>query len=230
MYAKFPKHITHDQAMQAMQQALSLTNSVFSDNITWVRLEQDRAHRIIFRIRAIDCHGPGGILSIYPLMTRRAPEFYREQKRDRFIGGAACWHAHGVLFDALLKIVPDVIIESRRNKITKSGGNWQDFDAGSMLAPVFQSERCYCKEKGIRYTAAPGFTYKKVDKNFTESEVYIVDQARLTGDCLFVQMRGLSACEGCTFLNTPECGGVATRQRIKDGQYPASGIGVKQMR
>ena len=57
---------------------------------------------------------------------------------------SACFHAHGFFFDELFKIEPEAIIWSRNNKITKSFGNWIDFNIGSQIEPYFASEACAC--------------------------------------------------------------------------------------
>ncbi|MCK5611637.1 hypothetical protein KAR91_57735 [Candidatus Pacearchaeota archaeon] len=42
-----------------------------------------------------------------------------------------------------------------------------------------------------------------------------IDQSKLTSDCWLIQISGLSACETCEFVNTPECGGQAIRKRLQ---------------
>lgn len=44
-------------------------------------------------------------------------------------------------------------------------------------------------------------------------DTMIIPQAKLTSDCWGIQMRGLSACNRCEFLNTEECGGKALREK-----------------
>jgi len=66
---------------------------------------------------------------------------------------SACWHVHGVFFDALLAISKDAIIITAgslanplpSNKITKDGGNWQDWEIGARLNPYRMSEACDCE-------------------------------------------------------------------------------------
>ena len=41
-----------------------------------------------------------------------------------------------------------------------------------------------------------------------------IDQSALTADCWLIQFDGLSACEDCEFLNTPDCGGQAIRAKL----------------
>lgn len=56
----------------------------------------------------------------------------------------ACWHAHGHFFEELLKINPEAVIYTGYAKITAEGGNWQDWDIGSMMSPMYASESCNC--------------------------------------------------------------------------------------
>lgn len=53
---------------------------------------------------------------------------------------AASWHAHGYIFDQIFKIEPDAVIKSAGREITKDYGNWEDWNVGSMMQPVFYSE------------------------------------------------------------------------------------------
>lgn len=46
----------------------------------------------------------------------------------------------------------------------------------------------------------------------TESKV--IDQSKLTSDCLLIQFDGLSACESCEVKDTPDCGGQAIRNEL----------------
>lgn len=52
----------------------------------------------------------------------------------------ASWHAHGYLFDEILKINPDAIIYSNGKKIDKAGGNWQDSNIGGYFKPLYFSQ------------------------------------------------------------------------------------------
>ena len=57
---------------------------------------------------------------------------------------AACWHVHGDFFDALFAICPDAVVMSMGKVITKDGGNWQDWNKGSMMYPKLASACCEC--------------------------------------------------------------------------------------
>ncbi len=58
---------------------------------------------------------------------------------------AACWHVHGDFFDALFRICPDSEVSSLGKVITKNGGNWQDWNKGSIMYPKMASSCCLCK-------------------------------------------------------------------------------------
>ena len=46
------------------------------------------------------------------------------------------------------------------------------------------------------------------------TETKVIDQSKLTSDCWLIQFSGLSACETCDCLNTPDCGGQAIRKQL----------------
>lgn len=58
---------------------------------------------------------------------------------------AACWHVHGDFFDALLRVCPGAEVSSLGKVITKDGGNWQDWNKGSIMYPKMASSCCLCK-------------------------------------------------------------------------------------
>lgn len=57
---------------------------------------------------------------------------------------SASWHAHGLLFDELFRLDPSAIVKvggpNGDHTITKEGGNWEDCNVGSIVAPVQFSE------------------------------------------------------------------------------------------
>jgi len=80
-----------------------------------------------FRLRARDYDRPG---------YRRSQSWSRMKN--------ACWHAHGDFFDALFAVAPDAVISAGDKTITREGGNWQDWNIGSMMQPMYYSEACDC--------------------------------------------------------------------------------------
>jgi hypothetical protein len=53
---------------------------------------------------------------------------------------SASWHAHGYFFEEILRIAPEAEIRTFNATITADGGNWQDFNCGSMMCPAYASE------------------------------------------------------------------------------------------
>jgi hypothetical protein len=58
--------------------------------------------------------------------------------------GSGCWHVHGDFFEALLKVNSEAEVVTRVSKITRDGGNWQDYNVGSQNDPLYASEACDC--------------------------------------------------------------------------------------
>lgn len=61
---------------------------------------------------------------------------------------AACWHVHGDLFEAILARQPNAVIKTAGREVTVDGGNWVDWNVGSMMEPLMYSETCRCGEGG----------------------------------------------------------------------------------
>lgn len=57
---------------------------------------------------------------------------------------SACWHVHGDFFEALLSINPKAVIKAGPKTIDINGGNWQDWNIGSIMQPMYYSEACEC--------------------------------------------------------------------------------------
>lgn len=68
--------------------------------------------------------------------------------------GAACWHAHGYLFQHMLDLAPDVRIVTALGIVSRDGGNWQDgyFGRGWML-----SDMCDCEGPWPKVPFACGY-------------------------------------------------------------------------
>jgi len=98
--------------------------------------------RITFTVTPIRC----GVHS-----RRTAPN--RDQACGRRIG-AACWHAHGKLFDRMIALAPDVCIVTALGTITKDGGNWQD---GYWGRGYNFSDMCDCDGSWPKQANRPGY-------------------------------------------------------------------------
>jgi hypothetical protein len=161
-----------------LYKALEETNREFEGNVTFNRYpELIGKNKYRFTLRVISSKGKG---------ARRG--FYQ---RRRLM--SACWHVHGIFFDRLFGINPDAVIgvgSGSAKKITKDNGNWQDWNAGSIVHPIPMSEMCDC-ESGV--------------------EIYTVKQSELTSECWLIQIQGLKACESCELKDTSHCGGEKIR-------------------
>jgi hypothetical protein len=120
--------MTTNATIQELTQALNEVNKKFDGNIRFKTLDGINSKRNTFTLTVYDSKKPGG----------------RMGQHGRHIA-AACWHVHGYLFEALLKINPDIfIISGGKLRIDKTGGNWIDRNIGSMVQPLYYSEACDC--------------------------------------------------------------------------------------
>jgi hypothetical protein len=129
--------------VEQIQEALDIVNERYEGNIKFKRFDSKHTRhgaRSTVTLTVKDSHAPG---------HRRGFSFGdRPAKRV----AAACWHVHGHFFDALLKVCPDAVIISRGRgrsgelSIDKNGGNWIDYNAGSVMLPVPMSEMCDCED------------------------------------------------------------------------------------
>jgi len=95
-----------------------------------------------FRLKAKDRRGAGSAASA---------SWTRLKDGSRRRTGAACWHAHGYLFEAIFAQSPESWVRTAmsQGRIDIFGGNWQDRDAGPPIAPVMASDLCECWEREI---------------------------------------------------------------------------------
>jgi hypothetical protein len=112
--------------------ALELTNKDFKGNIDFNRLDKAGKTTFTVTLRTKDSHKIGSKISY---SGRHIP--------------SACWHSHGVFFDALLSINSKVVIVALGEKIYKNSkgetiGNWVDRNIGSIMNPLSFSHACDC--------------------------------------------------------------------------------------
>lgn len=128
---------------QELRKALKEINKKFEDNIQFVGdngyyendgLEQLGPTRISFRLETKCYKHNGGY--------RRTFQGHRHR--------SACWHVHGEFFDALLDLNSKAVVRTSGAKIYEDQhgygriGNWQDWNIGSELHPLFFSQACDC--------------------------------------------------------------------------------------
>jgi len=121
--------IAKKATMQEMEQGLKALNEKYDGNIRFKRIEQ-QGNNIRFTLTVCDSSKKGA--------------------RRGFTGkrlAAACWHAHGDYFEALLSINNNIEIRAGTKVIDKFGGNWQDWNIGSLMQPLYYSEACDCEKE-----------------------------------------------------------------------------------
>jgi len=112
-------YCTFDQILEA----IAVINKKYDGN---VRINPDSTGTKKFTLRPVNSAGAGASF-----------------KRGRRIN-ACCWHVHGDFFDALLAINPQTVITSAKSKIDINGGNWIDYNVGSIMFPEAASNCCKC--------------------------------------------------------------------------------------
>ncbi|MGQ9571469.1 MAG: hypothetical protein ACUVUQ_11660 [Thermodesulfovibrionales bacterium] len=116
---------------QELKTALKIVNNAYDGNIQFNRFER-HGNRISFTLKVKDSHKLGTRLG-YPNSGKQHL-------------ASACWHVHGNFFDALFDINPAIWVKTRGRRIDKNGGNWEDWNAGSLLYPIMMSELCLCNK------------------------------------------------------------------------------------
>jgi len=114
-----------------LKKALDVINAKYQDNVEFERFDAN-CKSVDFTLRVRSSKEPG---------ARRGHSGRRMAK--------ACWHVHGDLFDAILKLDNKARIISRGGPgavITSAGGNWQDCNIGSQMQPLYFSEACDCNK------------------------------------------------------------------------------------
>lgn len=119
------KNITRAQ----LDNALAQVNKKYDDNVIYKDIEslnsKGTRHRLTLRVS--DSKKIGARISYYG---------------KRLV--SACWHVHGDFFDAVIDQNDQAVIRTGRMVIDQNGGNWQDFNIGSMMYPLYFSEACGC--------------------------------------------------------------------------------------
>lgn len=116
-------------SVETLEKALAKINRKYAGNISFAHI-LPVGKRVDFTLTVKSSKAPG---------SRRGFSGKRV--------AAACWHAHGDLFDAIFAIDPTAKVISRGGPgavITKDGGNWQDCNIGSQMQPLMYSQACDC--------------------------------------------------------------------------------------
>ena len=117
-----------------LEAALAVVNVRYAGNVRIIHGTVAKVWRR-FTLRVISSKGPGAKISMTSFADRRSV--------------AACWHAHGDLFDALWNLeggsAGAYYIESAgHGRMRGRCDNWVDRDIGSQYRPVMHSESCEC--------------------------------------------------------------------------------------
>ena len=107
---------------QTIRSALDRVNREFGGNIKFKRLDVRRNHCVV-TLTVVDSRKAGG----------------RRSHSGRRVA-AACWHAHGALFNELPL---DTKVVSLGRKFT-AGDRWEDWNIGSQFQPLQMSKACDC--------------------------------------------------------------------------------------
>jgi len=122
-----------------LDRAMFGLNKMYDGNVVFREFERETKTKIRFTItmtnsKCIGHHKSGG-------------------KRNM---RSACWHVHGHFFEELFAVNPDCWVRSGsmnngvyKGKITKDGGNWEDYNVGSIAYPMKASQCCDCGNNAL---------------------------------------------------------------------------------
>jgi len=108
-----------------LKQALSHVNSLFHNNIV-MELE-DRGLYFLVRLKVRDSKGAG---------ARRSPNGRRLN--------SACWHTYGEFIEKIFELDDGAVVYTAGKRYNKENWEWIDWNAGSLMNPVYISELCLC--------------------------------------------------------------------------------------
>jgi hypothetical protein len=123
------RNVTREQ----LDQALAKTNEEFGGNIAFDTFHPTNTKQTHWRVTlcTFDSKAKGSRVHI-------RYDFGGKQNTRR--SRHACWHVHGTFMDAL---PPDTTITTA-GRTKHPGDQWEDWNIGSMMFPVYFSESCGC--------------------------------------------------------------------------------------
>ena len=122
--------MTTNTSTDNLEKALKKVNKLYGDNIKFNRFDKvGNKNRFTLKVNS----------------TKDNKKGYKIGYSGRKVA-SACWHVHGDFFDALIEVDSNAVIKSLDKTIDKDGGNWQDFNVGSIVQPLYASEACTCNE------------------------------------------------------------------------------------
>jgi hypothetical protein len=115
--------------IEELEAGLKTLNELFNNNIVFnngpERISRNRSR---FTLKCKDSSGPGARLG---------------HSGRKMI--SACWHVHGKLFDILIHTIRgNIFIKAGARTIDSTGGNWEDWNIGSVMHEFYYSEACLC--------------------------------------------------------------------------------------
>jgi hypothetical protein len=110
---------------KVLEQALDYVNSLFDNNI--VMEVKDRGLYHLVRLKVKNSKGKG---------ARKSPNNRRLPH--------ACWHAYGYFISRIFELDPEAVVYTAGEIFRKHNWYWKDWNAGSLLNPVYISELCDC--------------------------------------------------------------------------------------
>jgi hypothetical protein len=111
---------------EVLEQALSYVNELFHNNI--VMETEPRSFYYLVRLKVKNNRGKG---------ARRSPNGRRLPN--------ACWHVYGYFIDKIFEIDPEAVVHTAGEIFKKETWYWKDWNAGSLMNPVYISELCDCE-------------------------------------------------------------------------------------
>ena len=121
--------------------ALKLVNKKYKWNITFNRFDSLSENRHQVTLKVIDSYKPGHRFGFNHNYGSLNPTVNTNRRHLP----CACWHVHGHFFESLFSIDRETVIIAKGKKITKEGGNWEDTNIGSIMAPMYFSEAYECE-------------------------------------------------------------------------------------
>jgi hypothetical protein len=110
-----------------LEQALNYVNALYDGNIIMELEDKGLYYRV--RLKVKDSRGKG---------ARKSPNGRRLPY--------ACWHVHGYFIDRIFELDEDAVVYSAGEIFKRNIWHWKDWNAGSLLNPVYISELCNCGE------------------------------------------------------------------------------------
>jgi len=111
-----------------LKRALSHVNSLFHNNI--IMEAEDRGLYFLVRLKVKNSKGKG---------ARRSPN------GRKLIN--ACWHVHGEFIEKIFKLDKEAVVYTVGEVFRSDNWYWKDWNAGSLMNPIYISELCSCGEE-----------------------------------------------------------------------------------